>query len=147
MLSQLSPSASQVTATCSGSIINVFQRDCHWSIFCVRLIQSAPSYPTSIRAILTFQSPVVTIRTTLTFRICPFLPHSSFIYFVWFLQEITFISLYSVHELIFVMEAVFSVRYELNVFSYVYCIVHHLDSWIKIDQLDVTCFIISLFTA
>ena len=23
----------------------------------------------------------------------------------------------------------------------------HLDSWIKIDQLDVTCFIISLFTA
>ena len=23
---------------------------------------------------------------------------------------------------------------------------HHLDSWIKIDQLDVTCFIISLFT-
>jgi hypothetical protein len=30
---------------------------------------------------------------------------------------------------------------------YVYWIVHHLDSWIKIDQLDVTCFIISLFTA
>jgi len=25
--------------------------------------------------------------------------------------------------------------------------VHHLDSWIKIDQLDDTCFIISLFTA
>jgi hypothetical protein len=25
--------------------------------------------------------------------------------------------------------------------------VHHLDSWIKIDQPDVTCFIISLFTA
>ena len=24
---------------------------------------------------------------------------------------------------------------------------HRLDSWIKIDQLDVTCFIISLFTA
>ena len=24
---------------------------------------------------------------------------------------------------------------------------HNLDSWIKIDQLDVTCFIISLFTA
>jgi len=24
---------------------------------------------------------------------------------------------------------------------------HHLDSWIKIDQPDVTCFIISLFTA
>ena len=23
---------------------------------------------------------------------------------------------------------------------------HHLDSWIKVDQLDVTCFIISLFT-
>ena len=29
---------------------------------------------------------------------------------------------------------------------YVYRTVHHLDSWIKIDQLDVTCFIISLFT-
>jgi len=25
--------------------------------------------------------------------------------------------------------------------------VHHLDTWIKRDQLDVTCFIISLFTA
>ena len=24
---------------------------------------------------------------------------------------------------------------------------HHLDSWIKIDQLGITCFIISLFTA
>ena len=24
---------------------------------------------------------------------------------------------------------------------------HQLDSWIKIDQLDVTCFIVSLFTA
>ena len=31
--------------------------------------------------------------------------------------------------------------------SYAYWTVHHLDSWIKIDQLDVTCFIISLFTA
>jgi hypothetical protein len=31
--------------------------------------------------------------------------------------------------------------------SYVYWIVHHLDSWIKIDRLDVTCFIISPFTA
>jgi len=31
--------------------------------------------------------------------------------------------------------------------SYVYWTVHHLDSWIKRDQLDVTCFIISLFTA
>ena len=31
--------------------------------------------------------------------------------------------------------------------SYVYWNVHHLDSWIKIDQLDVTCFIISLFNA
>ena len=30
---------------------------------------------------------------------------------------------------------------------YVYWTVHHLDSCIKIDQLDVTCFIISLFTA
>jgi len=31
--------------------------------------------------------------------------------------------------------------------SYVYWIVHHLDSWIKRDQLDVTCFIISLLNA
>ena len=31
--------------------------------------------------------------------------------------------------------------------SYVYWTVHHLDSWIKIDQLDATCFIISLFNA
>ena len=31
--------------------------------------------------------------------------------------------------------------------SYVYLNVHHLDSWIKTDQLDVTRFIISPFTA
>ena len=31
--------------------------------------------------------------------------------------------------------------------SYVYWTMPHLDSRIKIDQLDVTCFIISLFTA
>ena len=31
--------------------------------------------------------------------------------------------------------------------SYVYWTVHHLDSWIKRDQLDVTCFFISLFNA
>jgi hypothetical protein len=31
--------------------------------------------------------------------------------------------------------------------SYVYWTVHHLDSWIRTDQLDDTCFIISLFTA
>ena len=33
---------------------------------------------------------------------------------------------------------------ELNVFykSHVYWTVHHIGSWIKIDQLDVTCFII-----
>ena len=30
---------------------------------------------------------------------------------------------------------------------YDYCTVHHLDSWMKRDQLDVTCFIISLFNA
>jgi len=30
---------------------------------------------------------------------------------------------------------------------YVYWTVHHLDSWIKRDQLDVTCFFISLFNA
>ena len=31
--------------------------------------------------------------------------------------------------------------------SYVYWTVHGLDSWIKRDQLDVTCFFISLFNA
>ena len=31
--------------------------------------------------------------------------------------------------------------------SYVYWTVHHLDSFIKRDQLDVTCFFISLFNA
>ena len=36
---------------------------------------------------------------------------------------------------------------ELDKESYVYWTVHHLDSWVKIDQLDVTCFIISLFKA
>jgi len=30
---------------------------------------------------------------------------------------------------------------------YVYWTMHHPDSWIKRDQLDVTCFIISLFNA
>ena len=34
-----------------------------------------------------------------------------------------------------------------NFGSYVYWTVHHLDSWIKRDQLDITCFIISLFNA
>ena len=37
---------------------------------------------------------------------------------------------------------------DINVIeSYVYWTVHHLDSWIKRGQLDVTCFIISLFNA
>ena len=37
---------------------------------------------------------------------------------------------------------------EASVISpYVYWAVHHLDSWIKTDQLDVIRFIISLFTA
>ena len=31
--------------------------------------------------------------------------------------------------------------------SYVFWTVHHFDSWVKRDQLDVTCFIISLFNA
>ena len=31
--------------------------------------------------------------------------------------------------------------------SYVYWTVRHLDSWIKRDQLDVTCFMISLFNS
>ena len=34
-----------------------------------------------------------------------------------------------------------------RVSPYVYWTVHHLDSWIKRGQLDVTCFIISLFNA
>ena len=38
-------------------------------------------------------------------------------------------------------------RTRLSCWSYVYWTVHHLDSWIKRDQLDVTCFIISLFNA
>jgi len=37
--------------------------------------------------------------------------------------------------------------FKCTVWSYVYWTVHHLDSWVKIDQLDVTCFIISLFNA
>ena len=36
---------------------------------------------------------------------------------------------------------------KLNHESYVNWTVHHLDSWIKRDQIDVTCFIISLFNA
>jgi len=31
--------------------------------------------------------------------------------------------------------------------SYFYWTVHHLDNWIKRDQLDITCFFISLFNA
>jgi hypothetical protein len=38
-------------------------------------------------------------------------------------------------------------QYEQGIRSYVYWTVHHLDSWIKRDQLDVTCFCISLFNA
>jgi len=34
-----------------------------------------------------------------------------------------------------------------GIIFYVYWTVHHLDSWIKMDELDVTCFIISLFNA
>ena len=38
-------------------------------------------------------------------------------------------------------------QHNLFFVSYVYWTVHHLDTWIKRDQLDVTCFIISLFNA
>jgi hypothetical protein len=38
-------------------------------------------------------------------------------------------------------------EYQTVLTSYVYRTVHHLVSWIKIDQLDVTRFIISPFTA
>ena len=34
-----------------------------------------------------------------------------------------------------------------NFTSYVYWTMHHLDSWVKRDQFDVTCFIISLYNA
>ena len=47
-----------------------------------------------------------------------------------------------------IKEAVFSVRWQINCqVTYVYWTVHHFDSWIERDQLDVTCFIISLFNA
>ena len=42
---------------------------------------------------------------------------------------------------------IFCTCFEPEGSSYVYWTVHHLDSWIKIDQLDVTCFFISLFNA
>jgi len=38
-------------------------------------------------------------------------------------------------------------KIKTHISSYVYWTVHHLNSWIKIDQLDVTCFFISLFNA
>jgi len=40
-----------------------------------------------------------------------------------------------------------SLNVNIYYLSYVYWTVHHLDSWIKIDQLDITCFFISLFNA
>jgi len=42
--------------------------------------------------------------------------------------------------------ALYSVVVNITEF-FVYWNVHHLDIWIKRDQLDVTCFIISLFNA
>ena len=36
-------------------------------------------------------------------------------------------------------------HFQSPIASYVYWTVHNLDSWIKRDQLDITCFIISLF--
>jgi hypothetical protein len=47
---------------------------------------------------------------------------------------------------LFVTNESMTSKHEFNE-SYVYWTVHLHDSWIKIDQLDVTCFIISLFTA
>jgi len=40
-----------------------------------------------------------------------------------------------------------SLNFKLYCGYYVYWTVHHRDSWIKIDQPDITCFIISLFNA
>ena len=37
--------------------------------------------------------------------------------------------------------------YQVITHFYVYWTVHQLDSWVKRDQLDVTCFVISLFNA
>jgi hypothetical protein len=39
---------------------------------------------------------------------------TAYIYFLWFLQGTVTISLYSIHQLVLLMEALFSVRYELN---------------------------------
>ena len=39
------------------------------------------------------------------------------------------------------------VKHKYSKQYYVYWTVHHLNSWIKRDQLDVTCFIITLFNA
>jgi len=63
-------------------------------------------------------------------------------------------SLGAVDQNLNVLNVIISVRvflvgrplWEENV-SYVYWTVYHLDSWIKRDQLDVTCFTISLFNA
>jgi hypothetical protein len=51
----------------------------------------------------------------------------------------------SSHITVFMNDATFSSFNKLNTETYVYWTVHHLESWIKIDYLDVTCFIISLF--
>ena len=40
-----------------------------------------------------------------------------------------------------------SVLHQYFTESYVYWTVHHLDSWVKRDHLDATCFIITLFSA
>ena len=51
------------------------------------------------------------------------------------------------HEWIFPLMGFSKCEYQTVLTSYVYRNVHHLVSWIKIDQLDVTRFIISPFTA
>ena len=70
-------------------------------------------------------------------------PYFSFLYFFSFAQwkwEVNF----EYFHWIYPLHAKF---YKDAEASYVYWTVHHIDSWIKRDQLDFTCFIISLFNA
>ena len=41
--------------------------------------------------------------------------------------------------------ALFEQNYKRHTYSYAYWTVHHLDICIKVDQLDDTCFIMSIY--
>jgi hypothetical protein len=61
-------------------------------------------------------------------------------------QELCYCSFDKLSSFRLVLKAVL-LKYNLYIVKYyVYWTVLHFDSWITIDQLDVTCFIISLFT-